>query len=282
MSELDPSFKSLVYRQLFEAYEVAPYTTLSHDIDVLMAPDTSKRDRLGACLRICRTCLPDSVNNVVHEFLLPDFSAAPFSCDFKLGQFIANGVEHDVYLMASELGTRDFVIKVPKHEFTMRGLSSEAYIGKIMEEKRLLDFLFAPIPGFIPSEYYLLAKSPYKFRPDSYVVIQDYLPPNSFVDFFAVDPSYLSTLFAENPEFAYSVDTMCQVFNENPILYDNQVDLFGKNNLVIYFSPMCNGEPHLVLLEPRFVDPHIVAKYPERSEKLKCMISDIRAIRDAS
>lgn len=217
------------------------------NLQILIEKGQTKRDRGGALLSLVKTYSPEIVNKTIAKAIKYKPEQLPFSPDqFVFRGKVGSGGMNNVFLLESKSpNLPSWVIKIP-HRFRKGEIYEQAESTR--EEYLEISRAFAHIPNLVLGEENLIVHSP-RGREPAPAVLQRFMC-SEFRDIFNdVSREQLEVLLRDNRPLSHSVGEFIKVFEENPSLFEKQLDIHGDKNLCIVTTVQ---GPRLLLLDPHY------------------------------
>ncbi|OGM11925.1 hypothetical protein A2Z22_01685 [Candidatus Woesebacteria bacterium RBG_16_34_12] len=225
----------------------------------------TKYDRTLALLQLAYKFMPTPMKEKVKAKFGYTQEEMPFDPeDYILINKIGKGGVNDVFLLeAQKEGLRSYVLKTIRLSYEngdQKRLLNIAQEQKAEYER--IASVYQDIEGLISPEHYFILHGPRKSKA-VVVVLQQFEGRqirDIFDDFHQEDLRYL---LERNDALSNQLKKFIDATNSDPSLLNNELDLLGRNNLVIVGE---NGNERLLLLDPHFRS--VEHRSPQRQEEI--------------
>lgn len=233
--------------------------------------------------------IPDRIFHTVtgerYVFQNDQMAIDPEQYELEEGR-IGAGYECTVYKLASRIPDRPSLVLKVDHTGT-ENVDVLLERGKqVRAEWETIKGWYQDVPGFVPDEFYFIGQSPIGGR-NALFTIQEYFgTKDELRDFFRdVTDERLLIILKRDPTFRENFITFAQVTLDRAEQYDELIDTYGENNLVLAEreegSQLILLDPHVVK-HPKTAPPHEKEAFAEHLQYLRDMLVEAKAIAAAS
>jgi len=254
-------------------------TVIRNPIEVLLGEQHSKYERVVAGLYLVSRLMPSLVKSNIRKDFDYSQDKMPFNPNvYVLKEKIGSGGANDVFLLsAQENGLPSYALKVCH---ASREAQNTEKIVQMAREQRAeyqrIAFAYKAIDDLIPREHYFIAHGPRAGEPVS-VMLQVFIGEDMKDVFKDISKDEFVDLLRNNGFLNRQLAGFITATESNPALIENDLDLLGKNNLVVAGD---KGEERLILLDPHFIS--VGCRSPETRSEIVRRFNYLKEISESS
>lgn len=224
---------------------------VKNPFNVLWEKKSSKYQKVSAALSIISIITPETIKKNYRKNFIYFQDKMPFDIkDYKLEEKIGSGGMNNVYLLKPQRNNLfSFVLKINRSFSEPKNINSLLQSAiKQKKEYQGIKTAYEKVQNLIPKEDYFLIHGPRLGKP-AVALLQKYMGKNMkdiFTDYKKED---LLKLLADNSSLSQQLKDFVDATEANPNLLANELDLLGKDNLVIVGN---KDEERLLFIDPHF------------------------------
>lgn len=275
--------------QAFLAYAKTEGEIKDDHWKIILDSDKGKYARTKALFAFVRDVVPDAFFHQLtkgrYEFQGEKVAIDPEQYELEEKK-VGSGSESYVFKLNSLVPDQpSLVLKVDRTE--TENVDALVERGKqVRTEWETIKGWYQDVPGLVPDEFQYIGQSPIGGR-NALFTIQEYFgTKDELHDFFRdVSRERLLTLLRQDRAFRESFITFARVTLDRADQYDEMIDTYGENNLVLVER---EGRNQLILLDPHVVKhpktapPHEKEAFAKHLQFLRDMLAEAEAITAAS
>ncbi len=229
-----------------EVFSIKPAPSSRESLKTMLdfSSETPKRERLQAFLELVRTVSPENFEEKIVDKWGHRFRSIPLAEGYNLHEsyFSEGGVSRVFFLESEDSDKKSWVLKLPKNE----NIPAEEYIRQQRSEFLEIKETFSSLPDLVLDEEYFIMEGR-RGNPTA-ATLQEYR--GNLKDVFSeISDVEMQELFTEYPHLKEEVQLFTDIFDSDPDLLLQELDLLGPRNLCIDFD---KEGPHLRLIDPHY------------------------------